>query len=617
MKKISLFVSCVLSVSSFAQGFLSPNTNWGAPNGGMINGGNTFGFQALFGAANPSHNTGSQNWGCMDMNGDNKPDLIVFAQLQAGNVTCFSPGANPYWKVYLNNGTSFSTSETSWTLPAGGKLTGGITYGFDNASGAAVTSDNTGSQSWGLLDMNGDNKPDLVVFAQLQGGNVTSFSPSNSQYWKVYINTGSGFSTGVTNWSLPAGGSINGGNTLGFNNSAGQATTGHNTGSQTWAVKDMDGDGKSDLVVTAQLQAGNVTCFSPGSSQYWKVYSNTGSGFSGTPVNWNLPNGGKLVGGVTYGFDNLGGSASTFDNTGAQTWALADLNGDQKSDLVVTAQLQAGNVTCFSPGSNQYWKVYTNNGSSFNSTPINWTLPNGGAIIGGTTMGFNSTSFIAGSGQNTGSQTWALSDFDSDNRPDLVICAQMQAGNVTCFSPGNAPYWKVYGNNGNGFNNNVVNWPIPLGGKLTGGITYGFDNLSSTAFSSDNTGSQTWTVMDIDGDAKPNLVIMAQLQGGNVTSFSPSSSQYWKVYGSDAALGVNEHQASLSFRSVYPNPSNGTVVVKGTKSETILLQNEIGQVLRSFVLNAENNYEICIQDLKPGYYLLVSNTSTNKLLVTQ
>ena len=617
MYKLGLFTACLISGSLFSQGFFTSNSNWNAPNGGFINGGTTFGFFSTGGSSSPSNNTGSQNWGTMDMNGDGKPDLVVFAQLQAGNVTCFSPGSNPYWKVYLNNGTSFSSTETSWSLPLGGKISGGTTYGFNNAAGTAISSDNTGSQTWGLQDVNGDSKPDLVVFAQLQGGNVTSFSPSSSQYWKVYLNSGSGFSSTPSNWSLPAGGSIIGGNTLGFVGAAGTAQSSNNTGSQSWTLADMDGDAKPDLVVCAQLQAGNVTCFSPGSNQYWKVYSNNGSGFVSTPTNWNLPNGGRLTGGTSYGFDNTSGSANSSDNTGAQSWAITDLTGDKKPDLVVTAQLQAGNVTCFSPGSNQYWKVYTNTGSAFNTTPVNWSLPNGGAILGGTTFGFNSIGYSSNSSHNTGSQTWSIMDFDTDNRPDLVICAQMQAGNTTCFSPGNAPYWKVYGNNGGGFNNNVVNWPLPLGGSIIGGTTYGFNQISGSAAAQDNTGSQTWVVMDIDGDAKPNLVVTAQLQGGNVTSFSPSSSQYWKVYGSDAALSVYENLGTLGNHLVFPNPSNGNFIVKGFRTENVEVISETGQIIAVLKLSADNNYEATLKGLKPGFYILNAGGYNSKIIVTQ
>jgi len=133
--------------------------------------------------------TGSQSWTVMDMDGDGYIDLVVTAQLQGGNVTSFSPASNQYWKVYAGNGNGFSTSAINWSCPNGGTINGGVTYGYNGVGGYAFTSHNTGSQTWSVIDMNHDNKPDLVVPAQLQGGNVTSFSPTSNQYWKVYLNT--------------------------------------------------------------------------------------------------------------------------------------------------------------------------------------------------------------------------------------------------------------------------------------------------------------------------------------------------------------------------------------------------------------------------------------------
>ncbi|MFN0188352.1 MAG: hypothetical protein ACKVQV_06590, partial [Bacteroidia bacterium] len=220
------------------------------------------------------------------------------------------------------SGQGFSPSTTNWNCPNGGDITSGVTYGYNVIGGTAVATDNTGSQSWSVLDMDGDGYLDLVVTAQLQGGNVTSFSPTSSQFWKVYSGNGSGFSTSATNWSCPNGGLINNGVTYGYNAIGGFALTTHNTGSQTWSVVDMNNDAKPDLVITAQLQGGIVTSFSPSSNQYWKVYLNTGSGFSPSTTNWNCPNGGDITSGVTYGYNVIGGTAVATDNTGSQSWSV-------------------------------------------------------------------------------------------------------------------------------------------------------------------------------------------------------------------------------------------------------------------------------------------------------
>jgi hypothetical protein len=403
MKNLIFFFFTLIAKDIIAQGFSSSIINWGAPNGGKISGGVTYGFNSLGGSANSFENTGSQTWSSADMNGDGRPDLIVMAQLQAGEVTVFSPGASPYWKVYLNNGSGFDAIPINWSLPLGGRTTGGVTYGFNEIFGIASASHNTGSQSWVLFDIDGDKKPDLVVTAQLQGGNVTSFAPgTNGQYWKAYINNGSGFNATPVNFTMPIGGKLTGGINFGFNSVSGFAYSSDDTGSQSWTVTDIDGDDKPDLIVTAQLQGGSVTSFAPTSGQYWKVYKNTGSSFNSTPVNWTMSNGGKISGGITYGYDFIAGSASTSDNTGSQSWSLMDLNGDKKPELVITAQLQGGNVTTFAPGPSPYWKVYDNNGSGFSGLPSNWNLPAGGRLFGGINFGFFSASGIASTFDDTG-----------------------------------------------------------------------------------------------------------------------------------------------------------------------------------------------------------------------
>jgi hypothetical protein len=50
-----------------------------------------------------------------------------------------------------------------------------------------------------------------------------------------------------------------------------------------------------------------------------------GQGFPFSSVNWNLPDGGKITGGTSYGFDSFYGYAFTTDNTGSQHWNLVDM----------------------------------------------------------------------------------------------------------------------------------------------------------------------------------------------------------------------------------------------------------------------------------------------------
>lgn len=615
MKKQLFSFLSLITLTAFGQGFPSTNINWSLPDGGRISAGKFYGFNNTNNVAFSSENAGSQSWFLTDMNGDTSPDLVVSAQKQGNDITCFSPGLNQYWKVYMSTGSGYSTTPINWNLPNGGLIRNAIIYGFDAAAGTAFSIDNAGSQSWNLMDMDGDGKSDLVVTAQLQAGVVSCFSPGAGPYWKVYLNTGTGFSTNAINWNLPNGGKLSGGTTYGYNATFGTANTGENSGSQSWSIWDVNGDKKPDLVVTAQLQASKVTCFSPGSGQYWKVFLNTGNAFDNTTTNWSLPNGGKLNGGTTFGFDQVFGTALSSDNTGSQSWSVTDMDGDGKSDLVITAQLQGGNVTCFSPGSSQYWKVFSNTTNGFATAPTNWSLPNGGKISGGVTYGFNSITGLASSSDNTGSQSWNVLDLDGYAAPELVVTSQLQGGNVTCFSPGNNQYWKVYKNENTGFSTNVLNFNLPIGGRLNSGTTFGFDFTNRTAQSSDNTGSQSWMVMDMNFDHVPDLVITAQQQAGDVTSFSPTSSQYWKVYKSDFVTGIKENSKNKITFSLYPNPNAGSFFVQSSVEEKLVVTNELGQYIRTVELNTITNNSAKVDGLKSGIYFVSGKSGTSKIVV--
>ncbi len=619
MKKYFFLIIALLSLKGFSQGFSNSNTNWGCPNGGKFVGANFFGFNAASGAALQSDATGSQTWGLVDMNGDKKQDLVVFGQLQGGLVSCFSPGLNQYWQVYLNTGSGFSITAINWSTPDGGKRSGTDIYGYNAISGTALPSDISGSQSWSLMDMDGDNKPDLVITAQKQGSLVTSFSPITGQYWKVHKNTGSGFSNTVTNWDLPVGGKIILGTNYGFDNVSNVAPTSDATGSQTWGLMDMDGDYKPDLIVAAQKQGSEVMCFGAGSAPYWKVYNNTGSGFSLAATNWDLPFGGKkLMNKSTFGFNNLNGTALPSEDTGAQTWALTDMDGDHKPDLVVCAQLQGGLVTCFSVGAGPYWKVYFNASNKFNTTPTNWNLPNGGFITGGTSYGFNAISGTSSQVDNTNSQSWALLNLDDYAGPDLVVTAQHSAGNITCLGAGIDPHWLAYDNLSTGFSTSSIKWKLPTGGKISGAVTYGFDAVSGTALPSHNQNSQTWFITDLNGDFKLDLVVAGQYQPGGVTSFSPTSSQYWKVYDGDGVLGVEDYsQNKLNNVLVYPNPNTGNFTIKGEATERLIIYNELGQKVQTVELNEENNFTKTVFDLKNGIYFLSSKNGSAKVAVSR
>ncbi|MBK7946065.1 MAG: hypothetical protein IPJ85_12530 [Flavobacteriales bacterium] len=390
----------------------------------------------------------------------------------------------------------FPSTHVQWSLPAGGEVYSGVNQGFNLLSAIGTA---TNADTWSTIDINGDALPDLVCTGtRASNGYVTEFSPASNSYWKVYLNTGTGFSGTSVNWSLPAGGEVNNGVNQGFNLLSAIGTA---TNADTWSTMDINGDALPDLVCTGtRASNGYVTEFSPANNSYWKVYLNTGTGFSSTSTNWSLPDGGEVNNGVNQGFHLLSAIGTA---TNADTWSTIDINGDAKPDLVCTGtRASNGYVTEFSPANNSYWKVYLNTGTGFSSTSTNWSLPAGGEVNNGVNQGFNLLSAI---GTATNADTWSTIDINGDAKPDLV-CTGTRASNgyVTEFSPASNSYWKVYLNTGTGFSSTSTNWSLPDGGEVNSGVNQGFNLLSAIGTA---TNADTWSTIDINGDALPDLVL--------------------------------------------------------------------------------------------------------------
>lgn len=358
-------------------GFNTSPVNWPIPQGGHTYSTIDYGFDAL--AATANSEVGDQTWSVLDINADGKPDLVVTAQKVelaqfSPQAIAFGSGTNRYWKVFLNNGSGFNTTSSNWPIPQGGEVYSTIPYGYNALSGYS-SGGSIGDQTWSVLDMNNDNKPDLVVAAEVKAvagfsNQSTAFGPANAKYWKVFLNTGSGFNMTANTWPIPQGGEVYSTIDYGFNAIAG-STTGGQVGDQTWSVIDMNNDNKPDLVVTAESKefvqfSNQATAFGPPNAKYWKVYLNNGSGFNLASGNWPIPQGGEVYSTIDYGYNALAGYTAG-GQVGDQSWNVLDMNNDHKPDLVVTAESVefeqfSNQAIAFGTGSNRYWKVFLSTG---------------------------------------------------------------------------------------------------------------------------------------------------------------------------------------------------------------------------------------------------------------
>ncbi len=299
-----------------------------------------------------------------------------------------------------------------------------------------------------IEDVNGDGRPDLVVSA---------------------YNGGS--SNGVVNVLL--------GNGDGTFQPPAVSTSGGGGGSSSIVIKDLNGDGRPDLILADG-------CYSPdcaGPDGGVSVLIGHGDGTFETPV--------------TY---DAGGS-------GALSIALADVNGDGHPDLVVTNLCTIAGGTCAGPGG---MSVLIGNGDGTFQAAVSYssggylTAPvaicdvNGDGhadvIVGNgcqdSSCNGGSVSVLLGNGDGTfqppasyssggyGSYSLGLADLNGDGHPDVVV-----AVNVTESYDSHGEV-SVLGNNGNG------TFQAPVIYK-SGGYT-----ATSVA------------IGDVSGDGRPDVVVL-------------------------------------------------------------------------------------------------------------
>jgi hypothetical protein len=244
----------------------------------------------------------------------------------------------------------------TWSVPPGGHVYGGFgephSYGGQN-----------GNAVWTTFDLTGDGIPDLVSTGLRQdaAGSTRSVVHGypNEPHWLVHAGGSGGFSSTASRWPVPTGGHIYGG----FHATADVASS---VGSNGWALLDVDGDGRADLVVTslAQDQSGTTRAVALGypDQSHWLVFRNTGSAFADTGSRFLLPTGGHPY----AGFNALAGGQGI---DGAGVWSVMDMNGDKRPDLVLSGLVkdQGGTrvSTVLDYPNDSHWMVYLNSGSGF------------------------------------------------------------------------------------------------------------------------------------------------------------------------------------------------------------------------------------------------------------
>jgi len=129
--------------------------------------------------------------------------------------------------------------------------------------------------------------------------------------------------------------------------------------------------------------------------------------------------------------------------------------------------------------------------------------------------------------------------------------------------------------------------------SVTGAQTYSWSN-----------GASTNTVV-----VTPSVSTTYTVVGTNASGCSTEATILAQI---SACTGISENEVNRLQLSVYPNPNNGSFNVSTGANVTLILSNQLGQHIRTIVLNDANAHSAEIKDLSAGVYYISDekNTST-------
>ena len=129
-----------------------------------------------------------------------------------------------------------------------------------------------------------------------------------------------------------------------------------------------------------------------------------------------------------------------------------------------------------------------------------------------------------------------------------------------------------------------------------------------------NTGATT-TVITVT----PNISTAYSVIGTNTNNCSNTNSITILV---STCTGLWNNELDNSNITIYPNPTNGEFKIKSNNTElNLLLLNNLGQLIKELTINSSNNYQLSINDLSAGIYLITGSCNNQilkqKIIITK
>lgn len=306
---------------------------------------------------------------------------------------------------------------------------------------------------------------------------------------------------------------------------------------------------------------------------------------------------------------NGGSSTLTVGGANTYTWSSGVYTGAGTSAVVTSTALSSGPVIYTVTGTN----TLTGCTSSKTAT-INVFIPT--LAVSGTPStcpGGNIT--LSASGGNANSYTWTAPGsatsqvgFSSINTPIsgpgvftvsamttslIVICPGTQTVAVNLY-----PNPVITASAQRTVICNKEHVTLTAGG----GTAYAWSNGAQTStISVGPTSNTTYTVTGTDNNGCVNTgTVLVKVSG---------------------CAGIGELTAANSGLLVYPNPNGGNFTIESNSDARLTLINELGQIVRTFVLSGSNNYNVAVSDLAKGVYFLSGEKDgfqiNQKIIVTK
>ncbi len=210
-----------------------------------------------------------------------------------------------------------------------------------------------------------------------------------------------------------------------------------------------------------------------------------------------------------------------------------------------------------------------------NPTPIVWNGPSGSGINTNTNVSITTSvtgtyTLTTGTGSNTAVNIFTL------NVLPLPTVSLTASSNTACTSGGT----------------------ISLNASPGGGVYYG-TGVSGPKFSPPSTAGN-YLVSYYYSDPINSCANTATL---NITV--------------NVCTAIDGNSLTKSEFKIYPNPNNGEFVIEASNDEVVMITNELGQTIKIFKLNSENNYSTKVSGLAAGIYFVAGNQFREKVVITK